>query len=321
MKVHDVYRLRVTAALKEYPVLFQHLGSSDTESSLDSGCYGSDGPPQGSGPLRLESSVRDPIRQEALCPVSRSEQSRINGAKSRGPKTAEGKARSSLNAVKHGRYATNAVVLSNEDPNAFEAWWSRYVQRIQPADSIEYNLVRQLASFDWRLARVLAMDARLLDHELDVQLPALAAAEQEIGEADRMTMAGQALVDRSRMPDFLGRRESQLIRARQATLQALRELRKGYPMADPAPEVIPPMPLDPESRRARELCGRGASRSLRCRPPSQELAADAAVGELGGRPPSQELGRCRAGFDLSFWPTWGSAADLGSAPLWRSDRI
>lgn len=86
-------------------------------------------------------------------PISRSEQSRINGAKSRGPKTAEGKARSSLNAVKHGRYATNAVVLSNEDPNAFENLVARYVQRIQPADSIEYNLVRELASFDWRLAR------------------------------------------------------------------------------------------------------------------------------------------------------------------------
>lgn len=172
--------------------------------------------------------------------------SRVNGAKSRGPKTTEGKARSSLNAIKHGGYATNAVVLSNEDPNAFESLVARYVQRIQPADSIEYNLVRQLASFDWRLARVLAMDARLLDHELDVQLPALAAAEQEIGEADRLSLAGQALVDRSRMPDFLGRRESQLIRARQSTLEALRELRKGYPLADPAGEIVPPMPLDPE---------------------------------------------------------------------------
>lgn len=61
-----------------------------------------------------------------------------------------------------------------------------------------------------------------------------------------MSLAGQALVDRSRMPDFLGRRESQLIHARQATLEALRELRKGYPQADPALEIVPPMPLDPE---------------------------------------------------------------------------
>ena len=183
--------------------------------------------------------------------VSRSEQSRINGAKSRGPKTLEGKARSSLNAVKSGRYATNAVVLSNEDPDAFECLVAQYRQRIQPADTVEYNLVRELASIDWRLTRVLAIDSRVLDHELGIQRPAILSSGRSVAELTRLYQAEQAVVDRSRLPDFLARREGQLIRARQATLRILRDLRKGFPLPDPASEIVPPVPFDPETEATR----------------------------------------------------------------------
>src|SRR5207249_6035129 len=99
---------------------------------------------------------------------SRSDQSRINGAKSRGPKSSEGKARSSSNALKHGRYANNAIVLSNEDRGAFDELVAAHAQRIQPTDLIETRFTRELASIDWLLARHFAMDARMLDHEMDI---------------------------------------------------------------------------------------------------------------------------------------------------------
>jgi hypothetical protein len=51
--------------------------------------------------------------------LSRSEQARLNGAKSRGPKTNAGKARSAINANKHNLSGQRLVVLNNENDDAF----------------------------------------------------------------------------------------------------------------------------------------------------------------------------------------------------------
>jgi hypothetical protein len=178
---------------------------------------------------------------------SRSIQSRINGAKSRGPRTPQGKARSSLNALKHGHYATNAIVLSNEDPQAFEELVTAFVDVIHPLNPVEYRLTRELAGIDWRLTRLVAVDSRILDHELDLQLSSLAASGVAVADLTRVALAMQGVIERSRLPDFLGKRQTQLIRDRQSTLRTLQFLRKRMPQAEPAVEIIPPRPLDPEA--------------------------------------------------------------------------
>jgi hypothetical protein len=151
-----------------------------------------------------------------------------------------------MNALKHGRYAINAIVLSNEDAEVFDELVAHYVRRIQPADTVEYHLTRELASIDWCLTRNFAMATRLLDHEMEIQAPAFDSAGVAVSELNRVSTAGRAIVDRSGYPNFLARREGQLLRARHSILAVLKDLRKSFPLSDSSKEIVPPQPLNPD---------------------------------------------------------------------------
>ena len=55
----------------------------------------------------------------------RSDTARANGAKSRGPKTAETRERSSRNSLRHGIVARKTILLECEDPDQFQAMLDR----------------------------------------------------------------------------------------------------------------------------------------------------------------------------------------------------
>ncbi len=63
--------------------------------------------------------------------MNKAEASRRNGAKSQGPVTPEGKARSSQNATKHG-LDSRIVVLANESQFEYDDLLSDYVHRYSP---------------------------------------------------------------------------------------------------------------------------------------------------------------------------------------------
>jgi hypothetical protein len=65
-------------------------------------------------------------------PNPRTEASRRNGAKSRGPETREGKAGSAQNALKHGLCAETFVALGEEDQAAFDALEATLVEELVP---------------------------------------------------------------------------------------------------------------------------------------------------------------------------------------------
>jgi DNA-binding ferritin-like protein len=92
--------------------------------------------------------MNQPERSEA-----QKEASRINGAKSHGPVTDEGKAVSSQNAVKHGLYS-HAATLINEDAEDFQAVLADYRAIHQPADREEDDIVRTMASAQFRKERM-----------------------------------------------------------------------------------------------------------------------------------------------------------------------
>ena len=81
----------------------------------------------------------DGAAPRAAVPVSnaRAEASRRNGARSRGPKTARGKARSAQNALRHGMRALKYVVLPDEDAVEFQALEAALVDELAPVGALQ----------------------------------------------------------------------------------------------------------------------------------------------------------------------------------------
>ncbi len=82
---------------------------------------------------------------------------RENAQHSTGPTSPEGKATSSLNAVKTG-LTGRTVLLPSDDAAAYEAHVSGFFARYQPASDEERNLVQSLADTDWRLNRIPSLE-------------------------------------------------------------------------------------------------------------------------------------------------------------------
>src|SRR5690349_13724321 len=95
----------------------------------------------------------------------RLESSRANGCKSHGPKTAEGKARSSRNATRHG-FLSSQVVLPNESEEQFKILFEEYADRFRPQDAAEYGLVEEIAAAYWRTRRAWAIEKENLSEAL-----------------------------------------------------------------------------------------------------------------------------------------------------------
>ena len=82
---------------------------------------------------------------------------RANAQRSTGPRTPQGKARSSLNALRHGilaKAAFNVVIEGEERRAEFEAIVAGLAQEYQPRTMTEHMMVQQLAGCYWKLAKV-----------------------------------------------------------------------------------------------------------------------------------------------------------------------
>jgi hypothetical protein len=101
----------------------------------------------------------------AAVPISnaRAEASRKNGAKSRGPKTPEGKVRSAQNALKHRMRAQNYVVLPEEDAGEFAELAAALTLELAPVGALQSVLARRIAVAAWRLPRADRIETELFE--------------------------------------------------------------------------------------------------------------------------------------------------------------
>ena len=77
---------------------------------------------------------------------------RLNAQKSTGPRTEEGKAVVSQNALKHGLCAEKAVI-AGEDVGEFEFYRDELLGELSPAGAVESVLAERVVNLSWRLRR------------------------------------------------------------------------------------------------------------------------------------------------------------------------
>ncbi|HTB11459.1 MAG TPA: hypothetical protein VK752_07810 [Bryobacteraceae bacterium] len=156
----------------------------------------------------------------------RTEINRANSRHSTGPKTAEGKQRSSLNALRHG-LTGQIVVMPTEDLRAYQLHLESFTDEYNPEGATEAHLVQALADTSWRLNRVAALETNLLTLGVANQLSPFSDSPQQIQDAMSIVASlesqSKALSNLSLHSQRLSRQFERTV----AQLQKLQETRRA----------------------------------------------------------------------------------------------
>jgi hypothetical protein len=180
------------------------------------------------------------------------EASRRNGAKSNGPKTAEGQERSSRNAIKHGLSSNKIVVLDGESEEAWEEYQRHFVAKFQPRDFVEERLVIQMAVNQYRLERVWSLQTATVDEESATQEEIVSVKYEQWD-----TALVHACSYNARKLDLkaLDQYESRFVRNFDRALRQFNQIREQYPpqpVLENEPEAVPASP-EPKGAEIAEI--------------------------------------------------------------------
>jgi hypothetical protein len=98
---------------------------------------------------------------------------------STGPRTEEGKAIASKNAVKHG-FAGSVMVIDDEDKEAYEMHLDAYHRSFRPIGQPECDAVRLIANAMWRIDRLTSIETGLFELEASFHAPHIDALMQNL---------------------------------------------------------------------------------------------------------------------------------------------
>jgi hypothetical protein len=161
--------------------------------------------------------------------------SQQNGAKSRGPITDVGKARSSRNALRHG-LLSRTVVLDDEDSKQFKALLDQHVAKFQPNGDIEHQTVEEMAICQWKLRRLNIIETTLMDDH-SAEWCEDDSAQQSI--ANSFVASQRAIAHLERYSARLTRQYHRAFRH----LQELRQLDASGPFGKKQIPLPPPTPI------------------------------------------------------------------------------
>jgi hypothetical protein len=169
----------------------------------------------------------------------KSETARTNGAKSHGPVTPEGRAKSSRNSLRHGLSA-KSVLLPAESHEQFQLLLDAHIQQFQPANDVEMDLVEAMAVARWRLRRIWAIETSLLANELERRAEDIDDEFTEMSGEDRLAWVFQRLADGGQSLALLARYEGNLNRAFDRAFKQLNILHSAPRQNEPKPEPASP---------------------------------------------------------------------------------
>ncbi len=131
-----------------------------------------------------------------------------NTAKSTGPVTPEGKARSSRNATRHGLLA-DSIVLHGESDDRFSALVSSLESELHPDPGIESAQTEIMAVAHWRRMRLWSLEKALYVQETRKR-QAAAGDDGDDGETPitHLARSFRSLADESRAMELLNRYET-----------------------------------------------------------------------------------------------------------------
>jgi hypothetical protein len=163
----------------------------------------------------------------------KSETARINGAKSHGPVTPEGLAKSSVNSRKHGLAAKYAL-LPNQSDEHFELLHHDYLEQFQPQTGVEADLVEVMVIARWRLRLLLGIESHLFDTEIVRREKQIDAKFNNLDRDARMAWVFQHLADNGQSIALLIRYEGAINRSYDKALKQLLLLQSRRPTPPPS---------------------------------------------------------------------------------------
>lgn len=156
---------------------------------------------------------------------------RMNAQRSTGPRTEDGKATSSRNALQHGLTAKQ-ILLEGEDPDLFVELLQALRDQFQPYSRMGEELVERLAGTMWRLRRIPVFEAALLDCIPPDQKQSLFDGTSEVHRSRMVSRIGllKIMIPADAYAK-LDRHEAHLARQVERILEQLRQLEKERPAA------------------------------------------------------------------------------------------
>jgi hypothetical protein len=158
---------------------------------------------------------------------------KANAQKSTGPRTPEGKARVSSNALKHGlRSDRNPLDLAQDTALPFEReefnrTLAAFLDDLAPQGPIETRLVERLAQIDLRLNRAIRMETAHLEMQFGLMVKSMAGSINEDEQTQRAWITTLAFLKTPSATTLLAQYESRLSRDFARTLTQLRQAQKA----------------------------------------------------------------------------------------------